>query len=109
MNNFLTAQFIIAKDNLNYFFMRMLANILKFLFKISICLIINSFINVLAINIMLILYIIYTIYNMVKNIIYYINIINDLRTNLEIKDLSFEIDMRQLKNFLFERRIYYGR
>ncbi len=109
MYSFFKKQLDLAKENINYFLTKIIVKILEFLFKISICLIINGIINNIYSNIICILFISYTSYNFLKVIINYRNIIFDIKNTLKIKNFYFEIDMRLIKNSLFRREENYGR
>ena len=78
-NTFLDNQITEAKNNLNYFFGAIIIKTCKFIFKLSICLIINGFITFLPINIICLLYSVYSMYNIYMEINYYINIIKDIK------------------------------
>ncbi len=109
MYDFLEGQFIVAKETINYFFIKIITKIFKALFKLSICLIINSFISLIYINIISLLYIIYTMYNTYKSISYYKNIIGDIREKAKIDKFYFEMDFTLLRNCLLGKEVNYGK
>ena len=101
MYDFLEGQFIVAKETINYFFIKIITKIFNALFKLSICLI--------YINIISLLYIIYTMYNTYKSISYYKNIIGDIREKAKIDNFYFEMDFTLLRNCLLGKEVNYGK
>ena len=108
-NTLLNRQIIDARNNLNYFFGIIIIKICKFIFKLSICLIINGFITLLPINIICLFYSIYSMYNICKEVDCYIYIIKDIENTLSLDSLYFTIDVNFLKNNFFNKRIDYGK
>ena len=101
----LDKQIIDARNNYNYFAIKLFISILKSLFKLSFILLITSLINL---NIIIIFQLIYTIYSFydINNIInYYINIMKDIKTTINIEDKYLEIDLNLVQNILFNNNI----
>lgn len=106
---FLNNQIINAKDNFNYFFMKLIAVILQNLLKISIVLLFNQIFNYLIINmlsIIIIVYFMYNIYNIIDN---YSKILNDIKDTLPNENIFYEIDLNILADSLFKRKVKYGK
>ena len=107
--NYLDKQIRIAKDNYNYFFMRLLFSILKIIFKLSIVLLTSSIFNYLIINIIVLLYVFYSIYQLYYVIKYYTSIINDIKNTLGYNEYCFEIDFSLVNNSIFKGMVKYGK
>ena len=106
---FLDQQIRIAKDNYNYFFMKLLFSVLKIIFNLSVVLLFSSVFNNLVINIIALIYTIYSMYSIYFVSIYYINIINDIKDTLGYNDYIFEIDFSQVNNSVIKGLVKYGK
>lgn len=98
---FLDKQISEAKDNYNYFFIKLIFCIFKNIFKLSIILILSSVFNYTIINIIAIMFTIYYFYNSISIGKYYFNIIKEIKDTLVFDELYFEIDFNLLHNDLF--------
>lgn len=107
--NYLDKQIKIAKENYNYFFMKLIFGILSIIFKLSIMLLISSIFNYVIINIIALIYTIYSFYNIVNICKYYFSIINDIKNTLGYSDLAFEIDFSLFDNNIFKGVVKYGK
>ena len=106
---FLEEQLLEAKNNYNYFIMQMISQIIYALFKLSIVLLISSIFNYIIINIIALILTFYTLYKIYQIIDNYLFIINDIRTTLNIKELTFEIDLTLIKNTFLKKLVNYGK
>lgn len=106
---FLEQQITIAKDNYNYFFMKMIFEVFKIIFKLSIMLLISYIYNFLIINIITLIYSIYAIYCIYFVFKYYINIITDIKVTLGYDDFSFVFDVSFIRYNIFKRLLKYGK
>lgn len=106
---YLDKQISNARENYNYFFVKLIFSILKNIFKFSIILILSSIFNYTVINIITILCILYYGYKIIFMSVYYFNIIKDIKDTLGYKDFSFEINLDLLNNDIFKGEIKYGR
>lgn len=106
---FLEEQILEAKNNYNYFIMQMISQIIDALFKLSIVLLISSIFNYIIINIIALILTFYTLYKIYQIIDNYLFIINDIRTTLNIKELTFEIDLAEIKNTFLRNLVNYGK
>lgn len=107
--NYLDKQIIMAKNNYNYFFMKLLLSVLKIIFKLSIVLLISSIFNYLIINIIAIIYTIYSLFAVLYFSKYYIDIINDIKNTLGYNNYSFEIDFSLIDKNIFKGMLKYGK
>jgi len=104
--SFFDKQKLHAKENYNYFFMKMVFKIILTSFKISTILIFRQIVNNYIINIFTIIFIIFLIYNICENIIKYNKILKDIKKTLNINDLYIEIDLR---GNLLKKVLNYGK
>lgn len=109
VNNFFNRQLSLAKENLNYFFMTAITKILIFIFKLSLCLIINGIFDYFIINIICLLYTIYSMTCIYRMVNYYSEIIRDIKAIIKADKLYFEFDFNILKNSLFRKKENYGK
>lgn len=107
--NYLDKQIFNAKENYNYFFVKLIFELFKILIKISFVLVLCSFFNNIFINIIAGIYLIYAIYFIYFVITYYFNIINDIKETLGYDNLFFEIDLRNLNGRMFMSVVKYGK
>ena len=107
--NYLDKQIRIAKDNYNYFFMRLIFSVLKVIFKLSFILLLSSVFNYLIINIIALIYTIYSLCNIYFIIKYYSGIINEIKDTLGYDDYSFELDFNLVNNNIFKGMVKYGK
>ena len=107
--NFFNEQVKIAKDNYNYFFMRLFFSILKIVFKLSCLLLLSSIFNYLVINIIVLIATIYYLYNVYYICSYYFDIINDIKDTLGYNNYSFELDFSLINNNIFKGMVKYGK
>lgn len=107
--NYLDKQIRAAKDNYNYFFMKLIFSNLNIIFKLSIMLLISSIFNYTIINIITLIYTIYSLYCIINICNYYFNIIKDIKDTLGYSDLSFEIDFSLFDNNIFKGVVKYGK
>lgn len=107
--NYFDKQIRTAKDNYNYFFMKLIFGILNIIFRLSIMLLISIIFNYTIINIIALIYTVYSFYNIVNICKYYFNIINDIKDTLGYSDLYFEIDFSLFDNNIFKGVVKYGK
>jgi len=107
--NYLDKQIKDAKYNYNYFFIVLIFGILKILFKLAIMLLLSSIFNYVIINIIVLLYTFYSLYNIYYLCDYYFDIINDIKNTLGFSDLSFEIDFSLIHIKYLEGVLKYGK
>ena len=98
-----------AKDNYNYFFMKLIIDILKVLMKLSIILLITCILNYTIINILALIYTIYSLFIIGWLYKYYFNIINDIKDTLGYSKLSFEVDFNFINRGILRSVIKYGK
>lgn len=108
-NSFFNTQLSLAKENLNYFFMTVVTKVLMFIFKLSLCLIINGIFDYFIINIICLLYTIYSMINIYKMVTNYSEIIKDIKSIIKVDKLYFEFDFNLIKNGLFRKKENYGK
>ena len=107
--NYLDKQIKHARDNYNYFFIKLIFCILKNMIKLSIMFLLSSIFNYTCINIIVLLYTIYTIYNIYSLCVYYFNIINDIKDTLGYEELTFEIDFSLIDVKFLKGMVKYGK
>lgn len=107
--NYLERQFIDAKDNYNYFFVKLVFEILKNLTKLAIILLLSSIFNYVIINIIVLIYTFYTIYNIYYLSNYYLKIIYDIKNTMGYSELSFEIDFSLININYLKGIVKYGK
>jgi len=107
--NYLDKQVIDAKNNCNYFFVKLIFCVLKNLFKLSIILLISGIFNYTIISIVVLVYTIYSLYDTFNVCKYYFNIINDIKNTLGYNDFYFEIDFNLIHSDFFRGVIRYGK
>lgn len=108
-NNFLKKQIENAKENYNYFFIKLIFSIIQIFLYLMLILIISSIINNIFINIIALLYTFYSIYKIVTITKYYKDIINDIKETLGYENLTFEIDLKNIEGNLFKGVVKYGK
>lgn len=106
---FFNNQIMMAKNNFNYFFMKMIVKIFQNIFKIASILLISQICNLLFVNILSILLIITTIYNIYEIVTNYSQILKDIKNTLPNENICYEIDLNTLSNNLFRIGERYGR
>jgi len=107
--NYLEKQFRDAKDNYNFFFVKLVFDILKILVKLSIILLISSIFNYFIVNIIVFIYIFYVIFNIYNLSNYYFGIISDIKETMGYSDLSFEIDFSLININYLKGALKYGK
>jgi len=107
--NYLEKQFRDAKDNYNYFFVKLVFDIMKIFVKLSVMLFISSIFNYVFVNIIVLLYVFYAIYNIYFLCNYYFDIINDIKDTMGYNDLSFEIDFSLINIKYLKGVLEYGK
>ena len=106
---FLDKQINDARNNYNYFFIKLIFLIFKNIFKLSVILLLSNVFNYTLINIIAIISTIYYSYNIISIINYYMNIIKDIKDTLGEDKLYFEIDLSLLYCNFFKGVIRYGK
>ena len=107
--NYLDKQIRDAKNNYNYFFVKLIFGILSIIFNLSIMLLISSVFNYVIINIIALFYTIYSFFKIINICKYYFSIINDIKNTLGYSDLFFEIDFSLFDNNIFKGVVKYGK
>ena len=102
-------QIKVARDNYNYFFMKLIFSILIFIFKLSVMLIMASIFDYITVNIIVLLFVFYSFYEIYRIFIYYMDIINDIKNTLGYNDFTFEIDFNLINRNLFRSVLKYGK
>ena len=108
-NNFFDKQVSTARENYNYFFIKLVFSILKIVFKLSIILLVSCIFNYSIINIIALIYTIHLLFEISYVIRYYSDIIGDIKKTLKYNDLSFEIDFNLIHGNFFKGVVRYGR
>ena len=98
-----------ARDNYNYFFIKLIFSIFKVIFKLAILLILISFFDYTIINIIALIYTIYSFYGIYSIYNYYIDIINDIKNTLGYNDFVFEFDFNLINKNIFKGVLKYGK
>lgn len=98
-----------ARDNYNYFFMKLILSIIKIIFKLSIMLIIFSFFDYTIINIIVLLYTFYSFCEIYRISIYYKDIIIDIKDTLGYSNYIFELDFNLINRNIFKGVLKYGK
>lgn len=98
-----------AKENYNYFFMKLLFGILKVIINLSVVLFISVIFNYLIFNIIALVYTIYSMYVIYSVIKYYTDIISDIKNTLGYNYYSFEIDFSLINKNFFKGILRYGK
>ena len=104
--NFFDKQIGMAKNNYNYFFMRLLSGILKIICKLAIMLLVSNIFNFLIINIIVLIYTIYSLFSIYNLYNYYIEIMGDIKNTLCFSDFLFKFDF---SNRIFKGMVKYGK
>lgn len=107
--NYLEKQIKDAKDNYNYFFIKLISCIFKTIGKLSIVLLISSIFNYTIINIIALIYTIYSMYNLYFVWNYYFDFINSIKNTLGYNNFTFEIDLNMLHSDIFRGVVKYGK
>ncbi len=107
--NYFDKQINDARDNYNYFFIRLIFEIFKIFFKLSIMLLISGIFNYIVINIIALLYAIYSMYNIGIIFKYYLNIINEIKNTMGFNNYVFEIDLNFISRNFFKGVVKYGK
>lgn len=107
--NYLDKQIREAKDNYNYFFIKLIFGILKIIFKLTVVLLISNIFNYTIINIIAIFYTFYSIYDISSTCKYYFNIINEIKNTLGFNNLVFEIDLNLINRSFVKSVVKYGK
>ena len=107
--NYIEKQFRDAKDNYNYFFVKLIFDILKVFVKLSIMLLISSIFNYTIVNVIVLIYTIYALYNIYSLFNYYFGIISDIKDTLGYSDLSFEINFSLININYLKGVLRYGK
>lgn len=106
---FIDKQIIEAKENFNYFFMKMIVKILQSSFKLAIILLLYSIFNYTMVNIICLIYTIYTMYSIYNIINKYNDIMMDIKETLKYENICYEIDFNMISNNLFRGVVNYGK
>lgn len=96
----------IAKDNYNYFLVKLIFKILFILLKLSLILIIYSLIDNIIFNLFVILYIVASIFSIVYNLVKYYYILNEIKLSLNMDNSFLVIDFR---NDIIKKVFSYGK
>ena len=107
-SNYLEQQIIDARNNYNYFFVKLIFKTIQVIFWLSIALLISSIFDFLIINIMTIVLTIYAFYKIFSIYRYYSKIIREIKETLNIDELIFEVDFSKIKTNLFKGELKYG-
>ena len=107
--SFLDKQIREAKDNYNYFFMRLFFSVLKIILKLLCVLLISGIFNYLFINIIALIYTIYSLYCLYDICNYYFNIICEIKETLRYNEFSFVIDFCLVNNSILKGILKYGK
>lgn len=97
-----------AKENYTYFFIKMIFSIFKIFLKLSIGLLISGIFNYTFINIITLLFTLYSFYNIFDTYYYYYDIINEIKTTIN-SDIVLEIDFNKIKFNIFKGMVKYGK
>lgn len=108
-NSYLKEQKRIAYNNYNYFFMKMIIDIIRVSLKLAILLLINEIFDYTVINIITIIYFIISIFRVYEITNKYKYIIYDIRDTLGYDKFSFEIDLNVIGNNIFKGLLSYGK
>lgn len=108
-NSYIDVQKNNAINNINFFFMKMIIKILQVFIKLAFVLMISEIFNYTIVNIIALIYTFISIYNIYEISGNYIYIIRDIRNTLNIKNISFEIDLNTISNNLFKGILSYER
>lgn len=92
-------------DDYNYFFVKLIVKVIQNLFILSIMLIICSIINTTFIYILGLLCLLYIANNIYITYSKYTFIIQDIKETLNIKNLTFEIDLNMFSKNLFKELV----
>ena len=107
--DFLEKQINEAKENYNYFCIKLIICIMKNIFKLSIILLLSSIFNYFIINVIAIICTVYYFFILFDIIKYYSNIIKDIKDTVGYEELCFEINFDLLNKDIFRGKIKYGR
>lgn len=107
--NYLDRQIKDAKNNYNYFFIKLIFSIFNVIFKLAILLILISFFDYTIINIIMLLFTFYSFYEVYRIFIYYSEIINDIRNTLGYNEFVFELDFDLISRSIFKGVLKYGK
>lgn len=108
-NVFLDRQINEAKENCNYFFIKLIFCVLKNISRLALLLLISSIFNYLVINIIALIYTFYSLFNIIYIFNYYTNVIKDINDTLGINEFSFEIDFGLVNGNIFKGVLKYGK
>ena len=106
---YLEEQLKIARENYNYFFMKMIVKVLQVCFKLASMLLISEIFNYTIINIIAIIYTIISLISIYDIITNYKYIIEDITKTFKIQEISFEIDLNVIGDNLFKGILNYGK
>lgn len=98
-----------ARYNYNYFFTKMIVKLLQVCIKLACVLLISEIFNYTIINIIAIVYTIFSLINIYMIITNYKYIIEDIKNTLGIEELVFEIDLNVISRDLFKGILNYGK
>lgn len=108
-NSFLEKQINTAKDNLNYFFMKMITKIIKLFIVFTCVLLINQIFDTLFINIITLIFTLFFIFRVYKIIDEYTYILNDIKNTFNTTKFSFIVDTDIIKKDLIGMVVKYGK
>ena len=94
-----------AKNNYNYFFIKLIFSILMVVFKLFIVLLISTIFNLTFVTIIALIYLCYSLYDIVCIFKYYLNIKNTLGYD----NFVFEIDLNLISRMFFKGMVKYGK
>ena len=106
-NSFLEKQINVAKDNFNYFFMKMITKIIKLFIVFTCILLINQFFDTLFMNIITLLFTLIFIFRVYKIIDEYTYILNDIKNTFIDIEFPFIVDTNVIKNDLIGMVVKY--
>lgn len=106
--NYFDKQMGEAKNNYNYFFMKLIISLFKIVLRITIGLFISSILDCIFIYIITLLFVIYSVVQIIFTYRYYLDIINDIKNTIGC-DLIFEIDFRNISYDIFKGVLKYGK
>lgn len=98
-----------ARENFNYFFMKLISKTLNYLLKITLFLLVTEIFDYTIISIFCFIYVIYSIYSMYNVYSNYNSIMKDIKESIDGDEIYYEIDFHQLKNNLLGKEVNYGK
>jgi len=99
--NSLNEQVVSAKENVNYFFSRMVLAVMITLLKLVVIVVIGFVFSHVFVIGLLLLYTIYLFYDVISKINYYFDIIKDINETLGITEREASVNFKEVHNFVF--------